>query len=93
MAPVSKFTQKSQWSLQNVEKKMKVVKQVRELRACLKSSNKNGNEGKSKKLSRNKEFALAWSKILCKRKSRKSRSGAMESAQAGAESLGQLGLV
>ena len=35
--------------------------------------------------------SLAWSKILCKRKSRKSRSGAMESAQAGAESLGQLG--
>ena len=28
------------------------------LRACLKSSNKNGNEGKSKKLSRNKEFAF-----------------------------------
>ena len=28
------------------------------VRACLKSSNKNGNEGKSKKLSRNKEFAF-----------------------------------
>ena len=33
-------------------------KRRNELRACLKSSNKNGNEGKSKKLSRNKEFAF-----------------------------------
>ena len=31
---------------------------LKTLRACLKSSNKNGNEGKSKKLSRNKEFAF-----------------------------------